>query len=87
MKTIKIINRLGIGSKIKIKYLYLKKPETETETGIVYVMRNTSSTKSTILRLSNNLNMDKTLTIPGMNRTIAKCKVIPYKYYKFRYKR
>lgn len=81
MKTTRLVNKLDIGTKIKFKYLSLEKTE------ICYVIPNNSGTMSTRLLLSNVMWMDKDLTIQGRDRTIATCKVIPYKRFKFRYKR
>lgn len=81
MKVTKIVNKLGIGTKIKVKFLIFNKTE------IVHVKFNTSSPVSTRLALTNGMYMDKDLTISGMDAILAKCKLMPYKRYKFRYKR
>jgi len=81
MKITKIVNKLCVGTKLKLKYLNF------TKTEIVYIRLNTSSTTSTRLALTNGMYMNKDLTISGVECTLAKCTVIPYKRYKFRYKR
>lgn len=80
MKITKIVNKLGIGTKIEVKFLGFNRIE------IAYVKVSYSS-YSKRLALTNGMYMDKDLTIPGMDCIHAKCKVIPYKRFKFRYKR
>ena len=80
MKTTKIVNKLGIGTKIEVKFLEFNITE------IAYV-KVTDSSHSKRLALTNGMHMDKDLTIPGMDYILAKCKVMPYKRFKFRYKR
>lgn len=80
MKTTKIVNKLGIGTKIEVKFLEFNGTE------IAYVKVNDSS-YSKRLTLTNGMYMDKDLTIPGMDCIQAICKVMPYKRFKFRYKR
>lgn len=79
MKTTKLIHKLATGCRIKIKHcdrLRIVKCTVlaQTNTGRYY-----NTTEGYI--------MDENLSIPGRDRIIATCEIIPFKRYKFRYKR
>lgn len=78
MKTTKLISKLATGYSIKIKHCDGFRSEKAT----VLDKSSTGRYSTTAGYL-----MDENLSIPGIDKIIATCEVIPFKRYKFRYKR
>jgi hypothetical protein len=78
MKTTKLISKLTTGCRIKIKHCDGFRSEKATVLD-KYSTGRYSTTEGYL--------MDENLSIPGIDKIIATCEVIPFKRYKFRYKR
>ena len=78
MKTIKLISKLTTGCSIKINYLDGSKSDKAKVLG-KSITGKYETTRAYF--------MNKNLVIYGVNSIIAMCEVLPFKRYKFRYKR
>lgn len=78
MKTTKLINKLVTGCSINIKHC----DGFRSEKAIVLGKSTTGRYETTA-----GYYINKDLRIEGVDRIIATCEVLPFKRYKFRYKR
>lgn len=78
MKTTKLISKLATGCSIKIKNHW----GVGVTKCTVLAQTNTGRYSTTEGYL-----MDENLSIPGIDKTLATCEIIPFKRFKFRYKR
>ena len=79
MKTTKLIHKLATGCSIKIHYL----DKSKMDRAVVL----DKFIATCIYNTTEGYVMDENLSIPGIDKIIATCEIIPFKRYKFRYKR